>query len=138
MHLNVPTRRSGYSLLELMIVVTLLAVLLSIAVPGFLKARDSARQTGCQENLVAIDNAVQRYVIDNNVRGDLPLTITVLDLVGDNGYLRYRPVCPSGGEYLLGTPDDYEPVTCTIRFSSSRPHVMPQALAEGATEVAAN
>ena len=126
-----PRQRKAFTLVEIMIVVAILGILLSISVPAYLRARENSRQTACQENLIQIDHAIQRYTIDYNVLGSEPLSVPLGHLVSEEKFLRFMPVCPSGGTYVLGAPDDYEPVICTIRDPSMLyPHIIPQVLAE--------
>ena len=94
----------GFTLVEIMIVVAIIGILIAIAVPGFLKARETSRRNACQENQVKIDSAVQQLILEENYEnqadavGDLN---GVSDLVGETLYIRITPVCPSGGTYSL-------------------------------------
>jgi type II secretory pathway pseudopilin PulG len=108
-----------------MIVVAIIGILIAVAVPGFIRSRERARMTACQENLIRIDQAIQQYVISESVRGELQLTIPLSYLVGEESYMRNMPECPSGGTYTLHRPDDPEPVTCTFRDRASYPHHLP-------------
>lgn len=117
--------RKGFTLIEIMIVVAIIGILVAIAVPGFIHSRERARATACQENLIRIDQAIQQYIIMERVEGEVPLTIPLSYLVGEESYIRNNPVCPSGGTYVLGIPNDNEPVTCTIGRRPKNPHVLP-------------
>ena len=57
-------RRKGFTLVEIMIVVAIIGLLAAIAVPSFLKARDSARRTSCINNLRQIDGAKDQYALE--------------------------------------------------------------------------
>ncbi len=63
--LNHP-RRSGFTLVEIMIVVAIIALLASIAVPGFLRARKRSQATRIINDLRLLDNAIDQYAIENN------------------------------------------------------------------------
>jgi len=58
--------RQGFTLVEIMIVVAIIALLASIAVPGFLRARKRSQATRIINDLRLIDNAVDMYAIENN------------------------------------------------------------------------
>ena len=118
-------RLTGFTLTEIMIVVAIIGIIIAIAVPGFIRARERARQTACQENLIRIDQAIQQYIIEENVRGDLPLTVDLDYLIGETMYLRTTPVCPSGGTYTLNLPNDPQAVDCSIGYDGFYPHVFP-------------
>lgn len=59
-------RRTGFTLVEIMIVVAIIALLASIAVPGFLRARKRAQASRIVNDLRLIDSAVDQYAIENN------------------------------------------------------------------------
>ncbi len=60
------TRRGGFTLVEIMIVVAIIALLAAIAVPNFLRARKRSQATRCLEDLRIIDSACDQYAIENN------------------------------------------------------------------------
>jgi prepilin-type N-terminal cleavage/methylation domain-containing protein len=60
-----PSRR-GFTLVEIMIVVAIIALLASIAVPGFLRARKRSQASRIINDLRLIDSAVDMYAIENN------------------------------------------------------------------------
>jgi prepilin-type N-terminal cleavage/methylation domain-containing protein len=59
-------RRGGFTLVEIMIVVAIIALLASIAVPGFLRARKRSQASRVVNDLRLIDAAVDQYAIENN------------------------------------------------------------------------
>ncbi len=86
-------RENGFTLVEIMIVILILVVLLSIAIPNFLRARDSSREKSCVSNMRRILDAKEMYAADNKLPPGSPVNWD--DLVTD--YLRSEPVCPAGG-----------------------------------------
>lgn len=109
--------RSGFTLVEIMTVVAIIAFLAIIAVPSFMKARQSARLSACINNLRLIDHAKEQWATScNHNNGDAVVVTEV------NAYLRSVPVCPSGGAYtyqVIGTSP-----TCSLAAAPDL-HVLP-------------
>ena len=59
-------RRGGFTLVEIMIVVAIIALLAAIAVPGFLRARKRSQASKILNDLRLIDSAVDQYAIETN------------------------------------------------------------------------
>ena len=59
-------RRGGFTLVEIMIVVAIIALLAAIAVPGFLRARKRSQASKILNDLRMIDAAVDQYAIETN------------------------------------------------------------------------
>jgi prepilin-type N-terminal cleavage/methylation domain-containing protein len=59
-------KRGGFTLVEIMIVVAIIALLAAIAVPGFLRARKRSQATRILNDLRMIDSAVDQYAIETN------------------------------------------------------------------------
>ena len=60
------TKRAGFTLVEIMIVVAIIALLAAIAVPNFLRSRKRSQATQVLEDLRIIDSAVDQYAIETN------------------------------------------------------------------------
>src|SRR3954470_6124148 len=92
-------RQRGFTLIELMIVVTIFGMLLGLALPNLIKARVRARQQLCIENLSQIESAKQIWGVENAKKdGDVPAQT---ELIGPSLYMKLDPVCPAGGTYSL-------------------------------------
>ena len=68
--------RHGFTLVEIMIVVAIIALLASIAVPGFLRARKRSQASRIINDLRLIDSAIDQYAIENNKKTGDPVGTT--------------------------------------------------------------
>jgi competence protein ComGC len=90
--------RSGFTMVEILIVVAIIGILLAIATPAFQNARNGAKAKACQSNLKEILCAKERWAMDaNKAPTDTP---TNADLTPY--YVRSTPSCPSSGVYTVG------------------------------------
>ena len=69
-------RRAGFTLVEIMIVVAIIALLAAIAVPGFLRARKRSQASRIINDLRLIDSAVDQYAIETNKTSNSPVAVT--------------------------------------------------------------
>ena len=66
MHTTLTHRRGGFTLVEIMIVVAIIALLAAIAVPNFLRSRKRSQATRVLQDLRMIDSAIDQYAIETN------------------------------------------------------------------------
>ena len=110
------SRKSGFTLVEIMIVVAIIGLLAAIAIPNFVKARTTAQTNACIANLKQIDGAKQQWAVENKkATSDTPVDT---DLFGATLYIKTKPACPAAGTYTLGTVGTSP--SCTIAL-----HVLP-------------
>jgi prepilin-type N-terminal cleavage/methylation domain-containing protein len=69
-------RRGGFTLVEIMIVVAIIALLAAIAVPGFLRARKRSQASRILNDLRLIDSAVDQYAIETNKASGATVAVT--------------------------------------------------------------
>ncbi len=118
-------RRSAFTLVEIMIVVLIIGILLAIAVPNFVRARESARSKACIDNLKQIDSAKEQYAMDSKIATGTAIS-DFTNLVGATNYIKSTPVCPSNGTYTVN-PVGTSPA-CSIGANTGAtyaPHVLP-------------
>jgi len=70
----------GYALVELLLVVVIIGILVSMALPRFLTSRDETRAKACRNNLFAINAEIEEYYF---MTGDLPGPEDYDTIVGD-------------------------------------------------------
>jgi len=111
-------RNRAFTVLEVLIVVTITGIILAIAVPTFFRARERARLRSCQENLHKLDGAKNEWALETGA--DSAAEPTWEELIGPTGYIRRAVACPGGGEYTLGnmrtTP------SCSLSNQNPYPH----------------
>ncbi len=90
-------KQSGFTLVEIMVVVGLIGLLASIALPNFIKARDTAKMHVCIENLTQIESAKQILGVEKGLKSNDQ--IAEADLIGPNLYIKKMPQCPGAGNY---------------------------------------
>ena len=94
-------RKAGFTLVEIMIVVAIIALLAAIAIPNFVKARTSSQRSACIANLKQISGAKATWALEaKKVNTDSPADT---DLFGATQYIRTKPGCPANGTYTVDT-----------------------------------
>jgi prepilin-type N-terminal cleavage/methylation domain-containing protein len=89
--------RGGFTLIEMMIVVLVISILLTIAVPNWMRARESARTRSCVSNMTKIANAKEQLAMEYRMStGD---AVDWADIVP--AYIKDEPQCPTGGVYSI-------------------------------------
>ncbi len=86
-------RRGGFTLIELMIVIAIIAILAAILVPNFIRARAQGQLTACKSNLKNIGTAMEMYSTDWS--GKYPVGASMPKLTPN--YLKTIPECPAAG-----------------------------------------
>jgi prepilin-type N-terminal cleavage/methylation domain-containing protein len=113
----------GFTLIEIMIVVAIIALLAAIAVPNFLRARKRSQATRVLEDLRIIDSAIDQYAIENNKssgdtvnwtdiqkylkQGSVLYSANGKDMFGNQFVGNQNGVLVVSGFYVDGSPNVY-------------------------------
>jgi prepilin-type N-terminal cleavage/methylation domain-containing protein len=97
-------KRAGFTLVEIMIVVAIIALLAAIAVPGFLRARKRSQASKIINDLRLVDAAVDQYAIERGKKTDDPV-----DVIDWTAYVKKDTNLYLTGADLLG--HDFGPQT---------------------------
>jgi prepilin-type N-terminal cleavage/methylation domain-containing protein len=119
------SRRGGFTLVEIMIVVAIIALLAAIAVPNFLRARKRSQATRILEDLRSLDHAVSQYAIET---GKASGSAVAFDDV--KAYVKAGTVLYETGKDIFG--NDYG------SFTVDETPKVPDAAFESLSDVADN
>jgi prepilin-type N-terminal cleavage/methylation domain-containing protein len=120
------SRKSGFTLVEIMIVVAIIGLLAAIAIPNFVRARQVSQANACINNLRLIDGAKQQWALENKKAStDTPSDAELTPYLGrGTGQL---PACPIGvaytDSYTTGTVA--ETPLCKLGAANVPPHALP-------------
>jgi len=119
-------RRGGFTLVEIMIVVAIIALLAAIAVPGFLRARKRSQASRILNDLRLIDAAVDQYAIETN--RNTGNTVGVTDWTN---YLKKDTVLYNTGTSLLGSAYGVQTVDTIPRVPTTDYDVLSDVASTG-------
>lgn len=122
-------KQNGFSLIEIMVVVVILGILASIVVPKIMSRPDEARVVKAKQDILAIQNALDLYKLDN---GFYPSTDQGLNALVTKPttnpeprdwkmYLKSIPKDPWGREYLYLNPGEHGEIDIFTLGASGQP-----------------
>ncbi|HZQ46696.1 MAG TPA: type II secretion system protein [Verrucomicrobiae bacterium] len=119
-------KKSGFTLVEIMIVVAIIGLLAAIAIPNFVRARTTSQMNACINNLRQIDGAKQQWALENKATSTASPGVTDIQPYLGRGSNGTQPTCPSDSSQTFATSysmgDVSTPPTCLIVSST---HVLP-------------
>jgi prepilin-type N-terminal cleavage/methylation domain-containing protein len=115
--MSIAKRPLGFTLVEIMIVILIIGILMSIAVPTFMRARDTSRRNVCISNLKYIDSRKEQFAMEAKL--DNGATVLMTDIFPV--YLKSEPKCPGGGTYTINVIG----VNPVCSQAASNGHIIP-------------
>src|SRR6476620_9041720 len=119
-------RRGGFTLVEIMIVVAIIALLAAIAVPGFLRARKRSQASRILNDLRMIDAAVDQYAIETNRTTGNPVAVPDW-----TNYLKKGTQLYNTGNSLLGSAYGAQSVDTIPQVTASDYNVLSDVAGVG-------
>jgi prepilin-type N-terminal cleavage/methylation domain-containing protein len=125
---NKNSRNSGFTLVEIMIVVAIIGLLAAIAIPNFVRARTTSQMNACINNLRLIDSAKQQWALEQRQSSTGTPAGSDLQPYLGHGSAGELPSCPAdstqtwASSYASGLGNVSVKPTCNVVSSS---HILP-------------
>ena len=120
------SRKAGFTLVEIMIVVAIIGLLAAIAIPNFVRARTTSQVNACINNLRQIDGAKQQWALETSAAANAtPGVADIAPYLGRGAAgatLDVDIVCPAAGAYTAGLGNVATAPACSL---AAQGHVLP-------------
>lgn len=111
--------KKGFTLVEIMIVVAIIAILAAVAIPNFIKYRKNSQANACIANLKEIQGAKEQLLMNSKTLDDT-------NLFGAEGVIKVKPKCPADkSEYNIGDAETDPTCTSGVAGDTDYPHKLP-------------
>ncbi len=90
--------KKGFTLIEIMIVVAIIAILAAVAIPNFIAYQKQSTTNSCKSTRASIKTAAESWLMQNG--GTTAPSLTQL-VDGGKGFLKKEPTCPKGGTFTI-------------------------------------
>jgi prepilin-type N-terminal cleavage/methylation domain-containing protein len=114
--------RKGFTLVEIMITVVIIALILAIGLPNYVRMLELSRKNTCIVNLYQLEGAISAWAIDNSISNGTSVNTEQEDSL--YSYIKgTKPACPSKGSYAFGQVGIKPQVRCSLE---DRGHKLPE------------
>lgn len=128
------TSRNAFTMMEMIITVSIIAILLAIAIPNMMGYRKGAEKEGCQDQMRSILSAIEEarlerdYDVIETLKTSGTIDVLVSGTVGGNYKNKYLPEafgCPSGGgAYSVSYDADSDTWSVSCPNATSKGHTL--------------
>jgi prepilin-type N-terminal cleavage/methylation domain-containing protein len=109
------SRKTGFTLVEIMIVVAIIGLLAAIAIPNFIKARATSQANACINNLRQIEAGINQWALENGIQSGSAIpgisTVSAYIKLNSGGSV---PTCPANGTYTTTSVGSVPQVACSL------------------------